>query len=89
MSFNDNLDWEEAYTYRPGQKVELKSQPGTFGVIASYDPMMVPSIWLVNDPLPRYAHELRIVSHPLGAVGDSIIAASLGKAAQALQTWSS
>ena len=79
MGFNDNTDWEEAFRYRPGQKVELKSQPGTFDVIASYDPMMVPPIWLVNDPRPRYAHELRIF-YPVGVSG--FVMASLGKAAQ-------
>lgn len=65
MSFDVNIDWEEAFKYRPGQKVELKSQPGTFDIIASYEPMMVPPIWLVNDPRPRYAHELRVISHPV------------------------
>lgn len=61
MSFDANMDWEEAFMYRPGQKVELKAQPGTFDIIASYDPMMVPPIWLANDPRPRYAHELRLI----------------------------
>jgi hypothetical protein len=65
MSFDANIDWEEAFKYRPGQKVELKAQPGTFDIIASYEAMMVPPIWLVNDPKPRYAHELRVVSHPV------------------------
>lgn len=64
MSFEANVDWEEAFTYRPGQKVELKSQPGTIDTIACYEPMLVPPIWLVNDPKPRYAYELRIVSQP-------------------------
>ncbi|MBV9390092.1 MAG: hypothetical protein JOZ78_27015 [Chroococcidiopsidaceae cyanobacterium CP_BM_ER_R8_30] len=59
------LDYEEAFIYRPGQKVELKSQPGTCDIIANYEPMMVPPIWLVNDPKPRYAHELRVISHSL------------------------
>lgn len=59
--------------YRPGQKVELKSQPGTFDIIASYEPMMVPSIWLVNNPRPRYAHELRVISDPdLEKIGSAI-----------------
>lgn len=65
MSFDVNIDWEEAFKYRPGQKVELSTQPGTFDLIASYEAMMVPPIWLVNDPKPRYAHELRVISHPL------------------------
>lgn len=77
MGFNENVDWEEAFMYRPGQKVELKSQPGTFDVVASYEPMMVPPIWLVNDPRPRYAHELRI-SDPVGR----LFTASLNKAAR-------
>ena len=42
MTFDANIDWEEAFQYRPGQKVELKSQPGTFDTVASYEPMMVP-----------------------------------------------
>ena len=62
MSFDTDLDWEEAFIYRPGEKVELKSQPGTFDIIASYELTMVPPIWLVNDPRPRYAHELRLIA---------------------------
>lgn len=59
--------------YRPGQKVELKSQPGTCDIVASYEPMMVPPIWLVNDPRPRYAHELRVISDPdLEKIGSAI-----------------
>ncbi len=65
MEFNLDLDWEEAYMYRQGQKVELKSEPGAFDIIACYEPMMVPPIWLVNDPKPRYAHELKIISQPV------------------------
>jgi len=65
MGFDANIDWEEAFKYRPGQKVELKAQPGSFDIIASYEAMMVPPIWLVNDPKPRYAHELRVISHPV------------------------
>lgn len=76
MSFAANLDWEEGFIYRAGQKVELKSQPGTFDIIASYDPMMVPPIWLVNDPKPRYAHELRVVSHPVRKLKSLVAAAS-------------
>lgn len=62
MRFNPKIDWAEAFKFRPGQRVELKSHPGTFDTIASYEAMMVPPIWLVNDPKPRYAHELHIVS---------------------------
>lgn len=81
MTFNAELDWEEAFKYRPGQKVELKSQPGTFDIVASYEPMMVPPIWLVNDPRPRYAHELRVISHPV----IEIATASFSKAAEVMQ----
>lgn len=70
MNFDANVDWEEAFEYRPGQKVELKSQPGSFDKIVSYDPMMVPPIWLANDPKPRYAHELRVIHHPIKEMGD-------------------
>ena len=62
MDFDTNIDWEEAFMYWSGQKIELESQPGTFDIIASYEPMMVPPIWLVNDPRPRYAHELRVIA---------------------------
>ena len=62
MDFDADLDWDEAFKYRPGQQVELKAQPGTVDIIASYEAMMVPPIWLVNDPRPRYAHELRLIS---------------------------
>ncbi len=79
MNFDANVDWEEAFEYRSGQKVELKSQPGSFDIIASYEPMMVPPIWLTNDPKPRYAHELRVIPHPLKETGDLVIAALFGK----------
>lgn len=80
MNFDANVDWEEAFEYRPGQKVELKSQPGSFDKIASYDPMMVPPIWLAKDPKPRYAHELRVIHNPVREMGDLAIAALFGKA---------
>ncbi|WP_242723231.1 hypothetical protein [Microcoleus vaginatus] len=63
MGINENLDWEEAFEYRAGLTVELKSQPGVLHTIAYYEVMMVPPIWLENDPRPRYPHELRVVSH--------------------------
>jgi hypothetical protein len=63
-----DVDWDEAVEYHPGQRVELKSNPGTFDTIAHYDPMMVPSIWLENDPRPRYPHELQIVPQPWNPV---------------------
>lgn len=56
------LDWDEAFEYLPGSLVELTAQPGVFDAIAFYEPMMVPPIWLVNDPRPRYPHEVRVVS---------------------------
>mgnify|MGYP000007270373 FL=1 len=62
MDMNENLDWEEAFEYRAGLTVELKSQPGVLHTIAYYEVMMVPPIWLENDPRPRYSHELRVVS---------------------------
>jgi len=80
MNFDANVDWEEAFEYRPGQKVELKSQPGNFDTIASYEPMMVPPIWLAKDPKPRYAHELRVITHPVKEMGDLALAALFGKA---------
>lgn len=56
-----HLDWAEAFIYRSGTLVELKAKPGTVDTIASYDPTMVPPIELINDPRPRYPHELRLV----------------------------
>lgn len=76
MAFDASVDWEEAFMYRPGQKVEIKSQPGTFDIVASYEPMMVPPIWLVNAPRPRYAHELRVMSPSIREV-TSLVAKSL------------
>ena len=75
MDFTIDTDWEEAFAYRPGQRVELKAQPGTFDTVASYEPMMVPPIWLVNDPKPRYAHELRVIS-PLTKVVECLVGAT-------------
>jgi len=63
FSAND-LERQEAFDYRPGQRVELKASPGVVDVIAEYDPMLVPPIWLVNDPKPRYAHELNLLPQP-------------------------
>jgi len=56
---------QEAQKYRPGQRVELTSRPGVVDVIAEYDPMMVPPIWLANDPRPRYPHELNLLPMPI------------------------
>ncbi|MFB2978452.1 hypothetical protein [Microseira sp. BLCC-F43] len=77
MAFNTQADWErqEAYQYRPGQRVELKQRPGVVDTIAEYDPMMVPPIQLVNDPQPRYPEELNVMpkvpTHWFGEVGQS------------------
>ena len=62
MNINTDIDWEEAFEYQAGLTVELKSQPGVLHTIAYYEAMMVPPIWLENDPRPRYPHELRVVS---------------------------
>ena len=61
----DNFDQQEALRYRSGQRVELKASPGVVDVIAQYDPMMVPPIWLANDPKPRYPHELNVLPKPV------------------------
>jgi len=58
----DCIDWEELLEYQPGFIVELKSRHGIFDAIASYDPAIVPPICLVNDPIPRYSHELKVIS---------------------------
>jgi hypothetical protein len=58
-----DLEWEEAWDYQPGFTVELKSEPGALHTIESYDPMMVPPVWLADDPMPRYPHELKVISH--------------------------
>ncbi|GAC1461518.1 MAG: hypothetical protein NVS2B14_09200 [Chamaesiphon sp.] len=64
MDFKFNvadLDRQEAFQYRHGQRVELKVSPGVVDIIAEYDPMMVPPIFLVNDPKPRYPEELTLL----------------------------
>lgn len=65
----DDFDQEEALKYRPGQRVELKANPGVVDVILEYDPMMVPPIWLANDPKPHYTHELNL--QPMSVLGSS------------------
>ena len=64
----DGFDQQEAYRYRPGQRVEIKACPGVVDIIAEYDPMMVPPIWLANDPKPRYPHELNVLPRPVLSV---------------------
>jgi hypothetical protein len=62
MDFSADLDWDEAWDYQPGFTVELRSKPGVVHTIESYDPMMVPPVWLADDPIPHYPHELKVVS---------------------------
>ena len=64
MTLDKQIDWDrqEASEYCAGQRVELKQRPGVVDIIAAYDRMMVPPIWLTNDPQPRYPEELSILS---------------------------
>ncbi|MBW4576495.1 MAG: hypothetical protein KME08_14565 [Aphanothece sp. CMT-3BRIN-NPC111] len=63
-----DFEQQEALKYRPGQRVELNARPGVVDIIAEYDPMMVPPIWLVNDPKPRYPEELTLLVKPMMGV---------------------
>ena len=63
----ERAGWNEARemaTYRPGQKVEIKHQPGVIDTVIAYNPMMVPPITLASDPQPRYPEELVLISQP-------------------------
>jgi hypothetical protein len=77
FKINQDFDQQEALQYQSGTRVELKQRPGVVDIIAEYDPMMVPPIWLVNDPQPRYPEELALVPTTgmnvgwLKAVGES------------------
>jgi hypothetical protein len=62
MNIESAIDWDEMFEYLPGTMIELKNNPGVLHQIDYYEAAMVPPIWLVNDPRPRYPHELRIVS---------------------------
>lgn len=62
MNFEIGIDWDEAFEFLPGTGVELKAQPGVIYTIERYEPSMVPPVWLVNEPRPRYPHELKIIS---------------------------
>jgi hypothetical protein len=73
MEFDSIIDWDEAFEFLPGLTVELKSRPGVLDTVVGYDLMMVPPIWLENDPCPRYPHELRVVSR------SSVQACTLGQ----------
>ncbi|NJR58679.1 MAG: hypothetical protein HC769_07325 [Cyanobacteria bacterium CRU_2_1] len=64
------IDWDEMFEYLPGTTVELKATPGVLYQIDYYEAMLVPPIWLVDDPQPRYPHELRIVSRQAVQVCD-------------------
>ena len=57
------IERKEARQYAKGQPVELKQQPGQIYIIAEYDPMMVPPIWLKDDPMPHYPEELKLMSN--------------------------
>jgi len=82
MGFDPNVDWEEAFGIDRAKRLSLNLslEPD---IIASYEAMMVLPIWLVNDPRPRYAHELRIISLPVREIGYLVATASFNKAAQA------
>lgn len=62
MNIN-NFEQKEAHKYAKGRPVELKHKPGQIYIIAEYDPMMVPPIWLKNDPQPHYPEELKLMSN--------------------------
>ncbi|MGB7311694.1 MAG: hypothetical protein WA939_02075 [Nodosilinea sp.] len=62
LAADSPIDWDELFEYLPGTLVELVDQPDTLYAIEGYEATMVPPIWLVDDPRPRYPHELRIVS---------------------------
>lgn len=62
MNTESAIDWDEMFEYLPGTIVELKNNPGVLHQIDYYEAMMVPPIWLVDDPHPRYPSELQIVS---------------------------
>lgn len=63
-------DWDEMFEYLPGATVELLDRPGSLYEIDCYEATMVPPLWLVGDPRPRYPHEVRIISRqPARACG--------------------
>ncbi|MBW4652185.1 MAG: hypothetical protein KME20_03900 [Kaiparowitsia implicata GSE-PSE-MK54-09C] len=64
------IDWDEMFEYLPGTWVELKHQPGVLYQIDCYEATMVPPIWLVGNPQPRYPSELQLVSRRDVAVCD-------------------
>jgi hypothetical protein len=62
------IDWDEMFEYLPGTVVELLDEPGVHYEIDGYEAVMVPPIWLKNNPCPRYPHELRIISRQTAQV---------------------
>ncbi|MGK7954083.1 MAG: hypothetical protein AB4063_02255 [Crocosphaera sp.] len=56
---SSDIEEEEAHFYAKGTLVEIKGNPGQVYQIAEYDPMLVPPIWLENEAMPRYPHELQ------------------------------
>ncbi len=62
MDWGTDGAWDEAWDYQPGFSVEIKASPGKLHIVESYDPMMVPPVWLADDPMPRYPHELKVIS---------------------------
>lgn len=68
MVLDSDIKRQEVLEFQPGLSVELKRRPGIFDTIADYDPMMVPPISLVNDPMPRYPEELRLIHSPISSV---------------------
>jgi hypothetical protein len=62
MNSESVIDWDEMFEYLPGTVVELREKLGVLYQIESYEGLMVPPIWLVGDPRPRYPSDLKIVS---------------------------
>lgn len=63
MIKSENFEQKEAREYRKGIPVELKQNPGKIYFIEEYDPIMVPPIWLVDDPKPHYPDEINLKSN--------------------------
>jgi hypothetical protein len=61
------VDRDESFEHQPGFVIEFQSCPRVFDTIQEYDPLMVPPIWLVNDPRSRYPHGLQIISKKVQA----------------------
>lgn len=71
-----SVEGREERQYSKGKWVELKAHPGRVYRIEEYDSSMIPPIWLENNPMPHYAHELNLLSHP-----DAEISLQLSQAA--------